>query len=325
MSERLLHVALRTPFERQPALAAALKSIAPGGYGEIDWQVEKAAGRLLTALKAKTESLRPTVVFMQLQCPDVVTPSIGQVLRGLADPSCVFISWDGDIREDPGHPKREWFSDLGKELDISLITNTTQLEGYRALGGRYDYLQIGVDTDIYKPSPPTPGTPEIVLLASRYDTHDRRNKLAEALYGRYGDRFAVYGHGWGGRPFGRPMLKQTEEAGVYSAARCAISMSIRNDLAHYSSDRLFRALCSGGMALVEHFPQIQDLLPSASMTSWLIWDGQENLFGLVKSVLEHPFSEDERQAGAEMSRKMHSWQARMPELLRYVNEARKNR
>src|SRR4029077_10849063 len=86
-----------------------------------------------------------------------------------------------------------------------------------------------------------------------------RRDLVARLGRRFEDEFAVYGSGWPIAPHVRPFLRQAEEAVVYHAARAAISMSIRNDLARYTSDRLFRALAAGAYVLVERFPDAAGL------------------------------------------------------------------
>lgn len=330
MNERILHVALRTPFEGQPALAGALRSIS-AAYDEIDWQEEQKKGPLEHVLFSRAVRLRPTLIFMQLQCPNVVTPGMVRALREVCAPGAVIVSWDGDLRQEPDEPGRRWFIELGKAIDCSLISNTGQLGAYRAQGIQAEYLQIGVDTDLYRPTGEDewramgcPKVPEIVLLASKYQgTHSQRDALAKALFKRYGKKFAVYGAGWKGVPYGRPMLKQAEESVIYSRAKVAISMSIRNDLAHYTSDRLFRALCSGALVATERFPGISEV--DFEQSRWY-WSRPEELFQIIDETLKAPEDLQERRlAVSERSRALQSWKARMPELLRIVWEARERR
>lgn len=319
MNERLLHIALRTPWEGQPGLAKALRSIA-SDYQEIDWQRE--GKNFPIKLLEIAIRFNPTIVFAQLQCKDALTPKHIKTLRNVCNKDAVLISWDGDIRGEPDSPSRKWFVELGKELDISLITNTGQLDGYRKQGIRCDYLQIGIDHEIYKIVEPIPGVPRIVTLASKYETHKRRNDLIQKLAKRYGSDFAAYGAGWEGTSFGRPMLTQYQEAQVYNSAEIAISMSIRNDLAHYSSDRLFRALASGGHVIAEYFPGFHDL--AGNTTSFLEFDDLCKKIDFYLSDGKYA-SKEFRKKTSEAAHKQHSWLARMPELQQIVAEVRSRR
>lgn len=329
-NERLLHIALRTPLEGQPALAAMLRSLADQ-YDDIDWQLAgSTAAARAEAVFTKAKKLRPTVVFMQLQNAEAFTPKAIKKLRELCDPSAVLIDWDGDQYHGPEDPRHAWFIEIGKECDASLVTSTAHPPVYAAAGvPGAGYLQIGIDEELYRPKPPTPGTPEIVFLASRYEhtSHARRTELVQSLYKRYGKRFAVYGHGWESYPFGRPLLKQPDEAGVYCAARCAISMSMRNDLPAYSSDRLFRALASGAVTLVEEFPQLREVIGFEGGIHGLTWKTYDDLYALIDGVLAQTddYYAEMRKWASDFAREKHSWKARVPELQRIIADVRAQR
>lgn len=329
-SERLLHVCLRTPVEGQPALAAMLRSLA-GQYEEFDWQQICGPHARAQVLLATARQLRPTVVFMQLQNAEAFSPATIEQLRAASDPSAVIVSWDGDQPDyaftDPRHA---WFIELGKVCDASLVTSTAQPPIYAAAGVKNPgYLQIGIDEELYQPRPPTPGTPEIVFLASRYEhtSHARRTELAAELHARYGNRFAVYGHGWESFSYGRALLTQPQEAGVYSAARCAISMSMRNDLPAYSSDRLFRALASGAVTLVEYFPELETTVGLQPGLHGFEWAARPELFDHIDAILDvpDPTYEFMRRAASEFARRYHSWKARAPELREVIRQVRASR
>jgi hypothetical protein len=76
---------------------------------------------------------------------------------------------------------------------------------------------------------------------------------------RYGARFGVFGMNWQLNGSGHGAVQLAAEATVYSSARAALSISIDNNIARYTSDRLIRMLCSGSLCLVERFPDCEGL------------------------------------------------------------------
>jgi hypothetical protein len=326
--ERVMHVALRDGREKQPGLARALRSVADG-YAEVDWVACEQIGpeAVRSAMRACAAMLRPTLVFLQIQRRSAITPDVIAELRGLCDPDVVIVDWDGDQHHDADSPERAWFRELGAACDTSLVVNTAHPTVYANMSLRNPgYLQIGIDPLLYHPHAiPTPGTPAVVMLASRYagySPYKRRQDIVDTLERRYGaGGFGVYGGGWTG-PSGHPMLNQDHEAGVYSAATSAISMSIRADLPRYTSDRLFRALASGAYVLVERFPDMAGLglIDGVNCRAWSGWGELENHL-IQAEPRDHEYTRI-RHAAADLALALHTWDARMPELLWIVDAVR---
>lgn len=328
MKERVLHIALRVAGDPQAALERALRSIA-SEYAEVVW-TQTPREELADRIGSVAYALRPTLVFAQIQTAGVLSPAIAYRLRKFGSPECVLVQWDGDQHHEPGDPERQWFIDLGREFDASLICNTRYPKAYSKMGvRRCGYLQIGVDVDIWKPTQHAPNTPEIVMLASDYphlSGYDRRVDICRKLTAAFPERFAVYGHGWR-RPdvASRPFLEHAQEAPVLSAAKAVLSMSIRNDLPHYTSDRLFRCLASGALTLVEEFPGYADLglEHERNCLLWRTWaDLQPQV---VRALLGYPQQAEIRAAARGLAVVRHTWDARMSELLELVERIRKER
>jgi hypothetical protein len=275
--------------------------------------------------------IRPTLVFMQIQRVSPITAELVEQLRGCCDPDVVIVNWDGDQHHEPDAPQRAWFRELGQACDTSLVVNTAHQPIYAAAGVRNPgYLQIGIDPDIYKPTDPTPCTPQVVLLASRYGgyaAYKHRQDIADTLEKTYGGNvFGVYGSGWSG-PSGRPMVAQTQEAGIYNAAGVAVSMSIRNDLPRYTSDRLFRALASGAYVAVERFPDMEGLglVDEVNCEFWTGWGELQDIILRVSDsghYRETARQVDLRYQARLLAHTYHTWDARMPELLYIVDAVR---
>jgi hypothetical protein len=323
-TERILHLALRNDFEKNPGVARAFKSIAEE-YREVDWRYVAPEKRAALTLCAARE-IRPTLVFLQLQDRGVFMPGDIVKLRQACDPTVVICNWDGDQHYDPPSPQRQWFADLGRVCDASLVPNTRHPAIYAGMGVRHPgYLQVAIDPEIYRPAPPAPGVQPVVCLATCYGNqlHQRRTAMLETVKAMFPGLLGLYGGTWG--TDGHPMLLQTQEAPVYAAARAALSISIRNDLPRYSSDRLFRMLASGAVCLVEAFPDCEGL-GLLDGINCMLWSDLQQLEGLIRSVLDSPEERwlPMRQAAVELSVD-HTWVARFHELLAIVDAVRSDR
>lgn len=329
IEERVLHLALRDYRERQPGLATALQSIATA-YADVDWQAvaqRDGLGAVAPAVVAAAMAIRPTLVFLQLQLENVLTPADILALRRACDPSAVIISWDGDQHHEPEDRERGWYVNVGRVCDASLLVSTGLADRYASLGVvRPGYLNFGVDGAIYRPTTPREGTPGVVFLAANYPhirAYDRRVEAVRMLTKQLGPAFGVYGNGWQEFAAGHPWLRQDEEAEIYSAAKLAISISIRNDLPRYTCDRPFRAMASGCVTLIERFPDCGALGFEDGVNCFL-WSEQDELLSLVRRLLDADLG-SVRRAAAELVRECHTWQARMGELEATVDAIREDR
>ncbi len=340
-AERVLHVALRTPQERQPGLERALRSIS-SSYAEVEWvSQERAAPKLILD---QARALKPTVVFMQLQRRTMITNDIIGQLRAVCDTDCVIINWDGDQHHEPCSAERKWFVELGQVCDTSLVVNTDHPATYAALGIKNPgYLQIGIDDEIYCYSPldessSNQASSPVAMLASNYDripSYNRRLTVATNLQAKLGSKFNVYGSGWDKKSWpksGNPMVNQHKEAEIHSAAKASLSISIRNDLSRYTSDRLFRALASGACVVAERFPDMEGL--GLSSDNCITWDSDPGRKGIVDvesmirilADVSSKMSKEEyfrmRSNAANVGRTLHSWNSRMGDLLEIVRVVR---
>lgn len=327
--ERLLHVCLRVPGDPQNALADALRGLTERGgeYAEVDWI---AAGASFPEKLLETAAkIQPTLVFAQIQTPGILTAGDVERLRRVSAPGVVVMQWDGDHRHDHTDvPERDWFRHLARACDINACVCTRDVEEYAEQGvPGAAYLQIGVDADIWGPSTPEPSGPEIVLLASYYSRLGYKTRLeaARMLSASFPGKFAVYGHGWNGVEgvSSRPFVPHLAEAPLYSKAVAAISVSIRNDLPRYTSDRLFRCLASGALTLVEKFPDMEGL-GLLNGVNCVVWDSVEELKILVSDALTFwPVSRGSliRTAARDLAL-THTWEARMKELAYMVERVR---
>jgi len=86
---------------------------------------------------------KPEYCFMQLQNP--VNMSV-PVVREMAKHTRI-INWSGDIRQSKNW--YDWFTDIGREIHLTLFSNNTDVDILRERGVRADYLQVGFDSGWY--------------------------------------------------------------------------------------------------------------------------------------------------------------------------------
>jgi hypothetical protein len=304
-NRRVLHFALNTPKDNQPALERALRSMGP--YKQIDrrlYSIEEGA-RLL---QKECDEWDPALVFMQLQTSHALKPEQVEKIKA---PGRTVVNWSGDVQ---AHLP-SWYAELG--ADLTLLTNETWVEQLKAQGINADYLQIGFNQEIFHPwGRKRENTEPIIFLGSDYGLFplsQERRGMAEFLRKRYGKLFGCYGIGW---RFTSEWLSWHDEAAAYRACKIAIGHS-QVELERYTSDRLFRAMGSGAFYLTKWYPAVyQDYVDGVHL-DW--WYDLEELWGKIEFWLEN---ERERQeiahAGSELAHHDHTWLDRAYELTRLI-------
>lgn len=197
----------------------------------------------------------PDTIFIQIQSDTVAGHNtcafIGDQIRRFKELGSYVINWTGDLRiETP-----RWMNQFSHNVNITMFSNLKDVEYFKAAGINTGFLQQGIDTNIFKPEGEAANVPDIVFLANNYGNQfplsryrrDAVNRLRE----KYGNRFKVFGNGWGADS-GNVNSSQYEEAKVYRGCKIAISIS-HFDVDRYFSDRLGRALCSGAMVLSHNY------------------------------------------------------------------------
>ncbi len=335
--ERVLHVHLATPEEPQTALCRALASLTVAdGYRRVDWPALAPVERRRAVLDA-ARAHRPTLVFLQLQRPDVLDPGALDELRRAAPREVVVASWCGDVGGVNGPfsaPGDRWAYDLSACCDLMLYSSMSQVRAHRSRGmHNAAYLQIGYDDDRYFEGPDERygARHDVAFLGSNYDDrqwgslpgHEAalRRELADAMRGALGARFGLFGRGWSA---GAAHLAPAESGAVYRGAHLALSVSLCNALERYSSDRLLRALACGVPVLMKGFDDWRSF-GLVSDESVIPWETAAEAVALARAWLA-PGRAEERRAlgrrGAALARAHHSWGVRMQELCPLVAATR---
>jgi hypothetical protein len=332
--ERVLHIALRGTLNLKVGLSRALRAM--GVLREVEWNntpIEKRRDKIMAAAK----EIKPTVVLMQLERGGTaVTPQLVRDLREISADGCVVVDWKEDQHHDPWQSESEWFVELGRECDVSLMTNTAHSEEFAERGVKCPgYWQTAVDCDLWRPDCEIwPDAPKIVFLGSYYGgtealyvAYRYRNTMLSHVAEEFATDFGVYGFGWRlSEIIHYPTLSNADESRVYQGAQAALSISMRNDLPRYTSDRLFRMLASGAMCLVEWFPGCEDLGLEGGVNC-VLWRGEEDLMKMIRLVLSWDVTHTShmRAAARQLAVDQHDWPVRVSELQAIVDGAREAR
>ncbi|KKL12310.1 hypothetical protein LCGC14_2537060, partial [marine sediment metagenome] len=154
---KVFHIALNTEDDRQPALQRALEGW--GEYRQLDWRAGR--NRLQDDI-LRESAFEPHLVFMQIQSDGVVNPMTLQRYKQKTD--AFMVNWNGDVRPTP----QAWMGQVGEVVDLTLITNKSQIADYESMGcQRVGYLQIGYDEKMFYPKK-TKKTQDVIFLGSNY-------------------------------------------------------------------------------------------------------------------------------------------------------------
>jgi len=313
--ERVLHLAISTETEPQAGQEAVLRLLGP--YRRVNWWMAmKAMGR--PAMEAEVLLAawehRPTLVWMQVQTPGVLSREFLRALRGCCGPMAVLVLWTGDTVDyeaTEGGKKpatiarhaQPWMMDVGEELDL-LTASCCEYPEEVAAGSRCatGFMQCGYDRsqfDWRTDRQDVPCAGHAVLTAHRYPTMEEESRadLARAVGSAIPGRLHVWGGGWSPPPPGvdaHGVASFLDTSYLYSHARVTVSTSCTNSLRRYTSGRLQRILGSAGCCAVRAFDDM-GALGLVDGTNCLVWRDAQDLVGLLRDWLR-PERDREREA-----------------------------
>ncbi len=186
------------------------------------------------------------LAFFQIQSPGIVHPFMFEKIK---ETGTFTVNWSGDLRSDTP----EWY--FKTNADLTLFTNTKDVENLRKRGLKSDFLQIGIDPKVFKIHGQKRNKEQVVFMGNEYGGQfplgGERTHLANTLVNH---GHSVYGSYRGSK--GNLNGNQLEESIVYNNSDIAINHSHFNE-DRYTSDRMFRILASGVMCLSHHYPGIE--------------------------------------------------------------------
>lgn len=261
----------------------------------------------------------PDLVFIQIQDDKIrsgrdiydTCTLLGPSMDRLREKGAFVVNWTGDKR----HETPQWMTKFAVHCDVTCFSNMEDVNRLRDLWKlNAEFLQIGIDPEVFNNSYPKIDAPEIVFMGNnhgRYPLSNLRHEIVQFLGSKYGSRFGVYGNGYnysrgnfnadGGNPF--PM--QSKESQIYNSAKIAISIS-HFDSERYISDRLLRIMGSNCFALSHHYKGIEeDFTPGVHLETFKT---REELKEKIDYYLAH---EEERNrikdAGYELIHSRHTY------------------
>ena len=248
---KLLHIALGT---HQKAMIKAFDDHFKAKH--YDWTQKQSTPHLINedVLQIANEFM-PEVIFMQLQTPDIITPETVKKLSEIG----IVINWTGDVR----HPIPDWYKQIGREIDLTMFTNTNDVLEFNKQGIPAQFLPIGFDPEINTPQGVRKEISPIVFCGSNYKTANPfplsvyREQMVHTLTSRYKKDFTVFGSGWDRYQPKASFIDIDEEAIVYRSGLIGINLSHFN-YGRYYSDRMIKMMGSGIFVLSHHYPSIEE-------------------------------------------------------------------
>lgn len=313
---KVLHIALKTEAAPNHELAKALNL---GEYYEVDWIHELAnrgAQGLNDYILAKSQEIQPDLTFLQIQAPGILDPEVAAKLPGFV------VNWTGDVRQ----PTPQWYFDVGKTIDLTLFTNTHDVDALKKKKLPADYLQVGYAHKMYKPEGDTnPTYPKVVFMGNNYADNPQtqkpyfpltkeRQQMVEHLKIMYGKDFQVYGVNWNNTIWLSPM----EEAIAYRSCQIAINQN-HYTLPMFSSDRLLRIMGCGAFCLSYKYPGIEKEYKIGKHLD--VWESFDELNEKIKYYLHHEKKRNQiALAGFKHVSKKCTWDQRISQLQKMVKK-----
>ena len=191
------------------------------------------------------------------------------------------------------------FLQAAQRSDLVMLTSMGVLADYVA---RYTRAPILLSpngacqvrfAEISATAPPAAPEFDVVFIGSRNASRNplrpyhafarRRERLVDALSRRFGSRFAVFGHGWEGRPSAQGPVPFDQQAEAARRGRVVVGGVPYSTARYYTSNRPFIQMTSG-VPLVDSFvPGVETLFRPEE--HWILAD-EHHLVSAVERVLE---------------------------------------
>lgn len=264
-------------------------------------------GLLMSQLLDLLGEFKPTLLFLQIQGDDRLSPSDLRFIRETY-PALQIVNWNGDYW--PEHLTSERMLDILRYVDLQLVINASVLPTYTEHGIRAAYWQFGYETAV-DPLPDVPAY-DVVFLGNNYS--DKRRELA-AILKALPCKVGVYGSGWGEYTDGQCTYDFAYGEALYRKAKIAIDDSQWPDATGYTSNRILQAMAAGCFVLHQWVDGLSDLMHLYSMEHFGEFHALSDLPAAVAYWLDH---EAERtriaEAGQREVQARHSFDARVSQL-----------
>lgn len=262
------------------------------------YEVHTGHKNLNAQIVSDCERIKPDIVFMQIQTPNVVLidtinkirPHVGKI-----------INFTGDVRS----PLPEWYIETGKLIDLTLFVSNTDVKLAREKGIKADWIQIGFDPEIFNLTASKKSV-DVTFSANNYTQFPLskyRYDIVHALKNRSG--FALFGSGWKPVIAGDTNYSLEAQSVILNNSKIAISCSNFNH-SKYISDRTLRIMGAGTFCLHHHFEDCEELYKDKEHLVY--FRSIPEMIDLIDYYLEH---EEERERiaknGYELTHQLYTW------------------
>lgn len=254
---------------------------------------------------------KPDLVFMQIQSKNV----IGVNTIGYMAQRSRLINWTGDIRNHID----QWYFQWAPYV-VTCFSNERDVNEFKGRNFISEFLQIGIDTDVFKSSTSSTGS-DIVFMANYYGNmfplSGERKYVADLLRSRYNGRFKLFGTGWP-RSDGNLNDDHDAQAKFYYNSKIAINHSSFN-VERYTSDRLFRILASGCFCLSHHYKGIdKDFIIGEHLVTYL--DSRDLIQKIERYLADEPERKRIAKSGQEYVHANFSYDNMAQNIVRIYNQ-----
>lgn len=255
---RVLYLPLNDADNEQTGMYDAWRNVG------VQWQVfdfyrqwlrTRNKAQLQLDLIKKVQEFQPHLIHMQLQFTGLIDSATLVECRRHA-PGVIITNWSGDIRREAIFD----FITLTHAIDYALISSTGQLEMYNRAGCKnVAYWQIGYDPK----GSFSLNKKEFLYDASfigncyghQFPDASTRAAAVVQLHHRYGQRFGLFGSGYG--IHGIHQCSPRDVNAIYNNSICPVSISNFNNVSHYFSDRFLACVGSARPTISWYFPGIE--------------------------------------------------------------------
>ncbi len=213
-------------------------------------------------LREMVQTFNPDLSFLQLQST-LLNPQFIKDIPGIK------VNWTGDVRE----PIADYCHKYADVVDLTLFCNEDDVQIFRALGHKADFLDIGYDPNVFGVCGPISTPKDVVFFGNnyinRFPLSQSRIKMVEMLSSlpKCID-VGIYGKNWGDASVADLSNNTFEEAAIYRNSKIAINYS-HFDRTNYSSDRVYRAMGCGCFCLAYHHKGIEkSFTPGVHLDTW---------------------------------------------------------
>lgn len=300
-----------------------VNSFEEAGYQceSFDWQkvrfVEGLAG-MLDRLIGKAKMMKPDIIFMQIQNPDVL---LVDAAKELSKKSFV-INYTFDVRN-----SIDWYKEIAPHVGLTLFGDKQSVMELRKEGiENVEYLSCAADYGLYRKLEVRERTSEfgdVVFIgnntvgsALNFPRAQERVDMIEFMRKQFGDRFKAYGTNWG---INSSVVYPHMEVLIYNSAQVAITHNhfLRSG---YQSDRALRSMGCNCYTIAQYYPEINKDFNPTVLATWLD-------FEMLAEETEKALSNDERRKmiadnGYEWVRENHSWKKRIEQLKGLIEKYR---